>query len=320
MVKYMYAGDGIWNERVNREGSLVEGPGKSVYGALFTVEGLAEYYRATGHKEDLELLKVTLKAALERYDSPDYEGVFLPGGLETRGIRTQGHAMVLLRIVTQILGHTPDPELEKLAAEQVNLLINRFYNPEYGVSNEYLLHDYSRAPGFEGQMFTGHSIEVQWMLMDEALRLKDRALFDSCAVRLRRFLEISWDPVYGGMASVDFFVESGPGHERGTDYSVKTMWLQCEAMLSCLMVLEYTGAPWAKDWYERVREFTLATVGANPCGVWDQATDRKGTIVSRADYHPKRKDNFHQARYMMLDLKILDRMIADNGRLTPFPE
>jgi hypothetical protein len=33
----------------------------------------------------------------------------------------------------------------------------------------------------------------------------------------------------------------------------------------------------------------------------------------------KRKDNFHQARYLMLDMLCLQRMIARGGRLAPFP-
>ena len=48
MVERMHAGDGRWHEKVRRDGTVVEGPGKNVYGALFAAAGLAEYYKATG--------------------------------------------------------------------------------------------------------------------------------------------------------------------------------------------------------------------------------------------------------------------------------
>ena len=174
-------------------------------------------------------------------------------------------------------------------------------------------------PGFEDQMFTGHSIEVIWMVMYEALRKSDRALFDTACDRLRRYLELSWDYVFGGFGSGDFFVYGGPDKLQGTDYGVKTMWLQCEVLLSCMVVLEYTGANWAKDWYERTREFTLRTVADNDIGVWDQAVDRLGKKIARKEYHPKRRGNFHQPRYMMITMLILERMINNQGKLTPFP-
>ncbi len=91
MVERMHAGNGKWYERVHREGTVIEPEGKSVFGALFAANGLAEFYKATGREEDLRLVKETLRASLQTYDDPNYEGVFLPGELKSTGIRTQGH-------------------------------------------------------------------------------------------------------------------------------------------------------------------------------------------------------------------------------------
>ena len=320
MLEHMYAGEGRWYERVHRDGSLLEGVAGNVYGALFTASGLVEYYQAAGRKEDLELAKETLQAALKAYDDPEYEGQFMPKGMPVRGVRAQGHSMVILCLLTRLLTVDPDPELERLAGEQLELIMNRFYNPEYGISNEYLAHDYSRIPGYEDQMFPGHSIEVLWMVMFEALRIKDRAVFDTAAARLRRYLELSWDNIFGGLASGNYFVFGTAERIQGTDYKEKTMWLQCEALVGCLTVLEYTGAPWAAEWYEKVRAYTLRTVANNNIGVWDQAADRRGKSVTRAEYHPKRRCNFHQPRCLMLNLLSLERMIGNQGKLTPFPQ
>lgn len=44
MVRHMHAGGGRWHEKVRRDGTLLEGPGKNVYGSLFAAAGLAEFY------------------------------------------------------------------------------------------------------------------------------------------------------------------------------------------------------------------------------------------------------------------------------------
>ncbi len=62
----------------------------------------------------------------------------------------------------------------------------------------------------------------------------------------------------------------------------------------------------------------MRTVADNGIGVWAQAAGRQGDLVDRASYHTMRKGNFHQPRYMMLNILRLERMIANGGRLTPF--
>ena len=49
-------------------------------------------------------------------------------------------------------------------------------------------------------------------------------------------------------------------------------------------------------------------------GVWRQAVDRQGKDLKRVGVSTKRKDNFHQARYLMLDLLCVKRMLARNAQ------
>ena len=83
-------------------------------------------------------------------------------------------------------------------------------------------------------------------------------------------------------------------------------------------MLEYTGESWAKDWYDRARAFTLKTMPVPEHGVWRQAVDRFGKDVKRVGISTKRKDNFHQARMLMVNLLSLNRMIGNRGKTTPF--
>jgi mannose/cellobiose epimerase-like protein (N-acyl-D-glucosamine 2-epimerase family) len=159
-------------------------------------------------------------------------------------------------------------------------------------------------------MFAGHSVETLGIVMAEALRRGDRKLFDEAAGRVRRLLELCWDPVDGGWADGNFHVVATEKHPRGPEYGVKTMWAHCEAMIACMMILEHSGAAWAREWHERLREYTLKVMPVRGHGVWRQAVDRSGKDLKRVGVSTKRKDNFHQARYLMLNLLSLKRMLA----------
>lgn len=323
MGKYMYAGEGQWSEKVHRDGTVAERTGTNVYGWLFAAAGLTQYYIATGDSQDLELAKESIAAAVKAYDDPTYADTqtmqYMAVELPVAGLRSQGHSMVLLWTLSQLLSVHEDSGLKELLQSHVDLLVNRFWNADYGIVNEYLAHDYSRLPEAESHMYAGHSMETLWMLLHEALRVKDRALFESTATRIRRLLEMCWDYVFDGWASGVFFVFEASKHRQGPDYSVKTMWAHCEILIACLTVLEYTGQLWAKEWYERTRTFLLKTMPIAEHGVWRQAVDRQGKDLKRVGISTKRKDNFHQARMLMLNLLSLDRMIGNPGKVTPFP-
>ena len=323
MVRHMYAGQGRWVEKVSREGRVLEGVGPMVYGWLFAALGLVQHHLATGEAKDLALAKESIRASLAAYDAPGYTDTdtsqYTAVELPKHGFRSQGHSMVLVSILSDLLSVDDDAELAKLQRRHVELITTRFWNPEYGIVNEFLEHDYSRIPGAETYMFAGHSLETMWIVLREALRSKDRGLFDTLVARIRRLLEMCWDYVFEGWGDSDYFVFNSAKHHQGPDFAVKTMWAHCEILVACLLVLEYTGQPWAAEWYDRARAFTLKTMPVAGCGVWRQAVDRLGKDVKRVGLSTKRKDNFHPPRMMMLNLLSLDRMIANRRKLTPFP-
>lgn len=131
--------------------------------------------------------------------------------------------------------------------------------------------------------------------------------------RIRRLAEMNWDYVFGGMGTDDFNVSGSGGKCPGTDYEIKVMWAHTELMLSAMMILEYTGEVWALEWYERAREYCLKTMANTANGVWRQAVDRSGRDRKRPGISIYRKDNFHQVRYLMMNLLSIERIIK-NGR------
>lgn len=320
LVNKMYMGKGQWHESVNRQGipivsSVSQGTSKDIYGALFSAAGLIELYKATGNKDDLEIALTSLKESVKTYNNPDYEGITVPG-IDSKGLRTLGHSFMLIWPLTNLLSFYEDHELEELINEHVNHVINDFWNSEYGINNENLFHDYTRLPGHEAVMFTGHYLETLWMILHEALRKKDNQLFNTVKARIRRLIEMTWDYVFEGMGSEDYYVFSTGDKCQGPEFDLKVMWSHTELLVATMTILEYTGEIWAKEWYERGREFCLKNMADTGTGVWRQAVDRFGQDKQRPGIGIYRKGNFHQIRYQMMNLLSIERMIKNGNKIS----
>ena len=312
-VRHMHRGDGTWIDTVDRFGEPVEGIDASrdgnIYGALFAAVGLIQLARATGSDEDIQLAKKTIRKAVERYEEPTYAGVTVPETGET-GLRAQGHSFMFVWVAPQLLEIDSDPWFESLAREHLDHLSDHFWNPEYGISNEVLFHDYSRIPALADQMAPGHSIETQWMAMVAARQFGDASWAGVFQDRMRRLIEMSWDYVFGGIGDTDYRVFAGESHATGPDFSIKSMWAQTEVLIGTMRVYAQTGDLWALDWYERAWEYVQGTM-TTEYGVWRQAVDRFGEPVNRPGISPYRKGNFHQPRCLMMNLLDVEAMMDD---------
>lgn len=307
MVAHMHRGDGTWIDTVDRLGRPAAGLDASrdgnIYGALFAAVGLIQLAKATGREEDLDLGRRTIRKSVERYEDPAYAGVTVPE-TNAAGLRAQGHSFMFVWMLPQLMDLDADPWIEALAREHLDHISDHFWNPEYGISNEVLFHDYTRIPGLTDQMVPGHSIETQWMAADLALRLGDAAGAAEFRKRMRRLIEMSWDYVYGGVGDTDYRVFANDAHPAGPDFSIKSMWAQTEVLIGTVRAYVETGEPWTADWHERAWSYLQRTMRMD-YGVWRQAVDRLGGPVNRPGISPYRKGNFHQPRCLMMGVEAL---------------
>lgn len=307
MIKHMYQGNGQWAEKVHRDGKLIKGvgPDTDIYGRLFAATGLAEYFKCSGNPEDLRLAVEAVKTAQTAYDDPRYRL-----GSEFEGKRVQGHSMIFVQLLTLLLAYHRDAELTRLWEFHLDNLVNRFYDARYRIANEELEHDYGRIAAKEGYMFLGHSLEAQWMVMQAALQKKDQNLFERAKANFKRYLEMGWDHSYDGWGSEHFYAIAGPDRIQGADYSTKTMWAHTEILIGCMIVLEHSGECWAREWYERTWDYVRKTF-CRGIGAWEQAVDRFGAPKSREKWgiHPMRRCNYHQPRFLMMNIQSLERMM-----------
>jgi len=308
-------GDDLWPKELTREGKALTSADGEIYGDLFIAEGLAEYSKAIGECSHWDTARELVLKCVRLYDRDDYrptigQTYLGPNAPRFPGARIQGVWMVLIRVVNQMLEMRADSELERVASRSVNAITNYHYNPEFQLINELLNHDLSRPQNEYAQLvYTGHGIENLWMLMLEAQRLRDDKLFDTLTAWFRRHVEVAWDDVYGGVFR----------NLQNVDKNIwildKVLWAQEEVLIGCMMVIERTGAPWAREMFDRmytyVRDrYPLKTHGSP---LWIYASDRRVTHEAFLRM-PKRIENFHHPRHLMLNLLSLERMIKRGAR------
>lgn len=314
VLKIQPKGDALWPKFLTRDGKPKSKPPAEVYGDLFVAEGLAEYSTASGEPEYWDIAREIVLKCVRIYDRDDYNPAigrtYLgPDAKPFPGARILGVWMVLLRTVTQMLRSRRDQELEALADRCVEAVMEAHYNPEFRLLNELLNHDLTRPTDEYAQLvYTGHAIETLWMVLDEAVRRKDKGLFDKAAERFRRHVRVAWDDIYGGV------FHNLQNVEQNLWTLSKTLWAQEEVLIGSLMVVEHTGAAWAQQTFREMYDYVQDKFPLKQYGfpLWILYADRKVTF----ERHSNRVGNYHHPRHLMLNLLALDRIIDRGGRVS----
>jgi N-acylglucosamine 2-epimerase len=315
VLRHAPQADGWWAELLARDGKTLREFQGDVYGMYFVAEGLQEYAWAASHDESYRMALGLVKKLHKHIENP---GVVIPG-TPGPGVRPQGLWMVNLNIATQILRRWRDPEIEAIARQSADAVINRHYNPTIGLNNENLSFDFSRPEGEENKSLLGHSIETLWMVMDEALRRNDLKLWELCAARIRRHIEVGWDWVYGGLAqwvNVDrgdyvWPVERPVGTDlefrfRGEYHYMKTLWSLNEILVACLKVFERTSAEWASRFFGMAQEVIDSKFSRRKYAQPGYMLFADRRMIQQP--HVARQDNYHPLRQLMFNIITLERM------------
>ncbi len=304
------SGDELWPKELTRDGKPLTSAEGEIYGDLFIAEGFAEYSKATNDTRYWNMARDILFKCLRLYDRPDYRPnigqTYL--GASARpfpGARIQGVWMVLIRLVTQMLTMRADPEIEKVADRCVEAITKYHYHPEFGLINELLNHDLSRPRDEYAQLvYTGHCIENLWMLLYEADRRRDQKLFATMSEWFKRHVEVAWDDVYGGV------FRNLQNVDRNIWVVDKVLWAQEEVLIGSLFIFEHTGANWAREMFDKMYEYVRKnfTLKQHGSPLWMYAADRKTSFASFMKM-PKRVENFHHPRHLMLNLLSIERLL-----------
>lgn len=311
LAKSEPTGGALWCTKIARDGTPSTPPGSLIPTDLGIAEGLAAYALATGKMEFLDRARQLLRKCVEVYDRADYYphlGQHYLGAAAPAlpGPRILGSWMILLRTATQILEAAPDPFADQVARRSTNAVIYHHFNPEFRLNNELLNHDMSRPAGAYSQLVNlGNTFEVTWMLFDEILRQRDESLFDLCASRFERHAAVGWDQVYDGVFHTLLNVDENRFQLN------KLLWAQEEVLTDSLYIYARRHAAWAAELFGRMYGYVRKrySLRAHGSPLWMYATGRKATFREFAAL-PKRVENYHHPRHLMLGLRHIQRMLA----------
>jgi len=305
LLREMPSGDNLWPDRWTREGKVL-GPGKGIHGDNYIGEGFAEYAIATGERKYMDIAKQTYFKTFRMYNKYDFKD----SQARIEGGRHSWHSLLFLWFATSFLPYEPDPELEKMSDRMIDELMNYHQNPDFDLFNDVINHDLSRCddPKYSRQCGMVHAKEIYWMMLYEALRRKDKKLFDLAAARFRRHSVISQDHVYGGMFGDLLNVDDNT-------FDLRKLWYSEEFVLQgAMIIIEHTGAEWAKEMFGEQFNYTHEKFTKKKWGypLWHNVADRKlETLPKSADI-----DSYHHPRHLMFNLLGINRMIARGGKVS----
>jgi len=327
VLKHEPQGDNLWSPEFTKEGEpiAIEGQfiggkyypvNQEVSGDLFIANGLAEFAKAAGDLSYWYRAKDIILKCVRIFDKPDYAPaapqVYLGKDAPLMpGARIMGVSMLLLNITQQMLAYKEDAELAAINQRAVEAILSKHYNPEYDLLNEVLNHDWSRPDNiYRNLVYTGHAIETMWMLMYDAVRRKDRELFQKAASIFERHVEVAWDRVFGG------FFRGLKDVYANIWILDKPLWTQEEVLIGTLYLIEHTGSGWAEEWFARTFSFVQDKYSLRQHGfsLYDDWPDRLVTFIP----HHSRVEIFHHPRHLMQNLIILRNLIARKGKPSGF--
>ncbi|MDZ7639076.1 MAG: AGE family epimerase/isomerase [Bryobacterales bacterium] len=290
-------------------------PAKHLYGQSFALYALAEYYRASQLPEVLALAD-RLVERLERhaYDTRygGYEEYFErdwrkpPEG--TQGYMGPSHWKLmnthlhLMEAFTTYLDALETPLARRRLEELVQIQSNAVVRKKLGGCTDKYLRDWTPVTdGANGRVSYGHDIENVWLLADA-----NRALGHS-SYPLRDLFTMLWDYTlaHGYDAGEGGIYYAGEPGEPASNRD-KSWWVQAEALVSALTMVEMTGERRYLDVFENTWNLVKTKMVDRESGEWHPSIPAAGS--PRGDKAQNWKAGYHNGRAMIECMKLLKRM------------
>ena len=231
---------------VGVDGTLLR-PRKQIYGQVFGIYALAEYYAATGNKSALEKAQAIFKAIEEHAYDPEHQGYYESfsrewkmtddvrlSAVDMNEVKSMNTHLHVMEAFTNLLRVWPDPQLKARQMELLDVMMTHIISPE--THRMTLFFDETWAPRSHHVSY-GHDIEASWLLVESTEVVGDHALHakaEDIAVKMAQ-------AVYGEGRDPDGAIvyESGP---EGLVDPTKQWWPQAEAAVGFLNAYQISGA------------------------------------------------------------------------------
>jgi mannobiose 2-epimerase len=303
---------------VSNDGSAAVEDRKHLYGQGFALYALAEYVRATGDPEAVDLAGRQFALLEEKAHDDEHGGyleVFprdwsreLPERPRESSTVSRGQArdqklmnthLHLMEPFTTYYEVTGDELVGERLRELVLVLSNAVVRKDLGACTDRYERDWT--PVLEGdhrRVSYGHDIENVWLLMEaaDALGTPNGPLTDLYQTLFDYSLEFGWDEQRGG------FFYTGP-FEQPSDDRVKSWWVQAEGLISALRMHQLTGDQKYYEVFERTLQWILDEQADWEHGDWHQwIRDGRALEMSKSGAW---KSPYHNGRAVLECLEVL---------------
>lgn len=301
--KYGFDSDGRMFFTVTQNGRPLR-KRRYLFTETFGVIAFAEYAKASGDEESLELAKKTMDLVLDLYNRPGaLEPKFYPQAMQTRG-----HSMAMIQINTlQVLRNADkDNRYDQLIDNAIEEVFTYFVKPEkkalfetVGINGELL-----DSP--EGRCINpGHAIETFWFLLEEGRYRDDKKLIEKALPILDWSLELGWDKEHGGIL---YFVDIEGKQAAQLEWDMKLWWPHNEAIYATLLAYYLTKEGKYLEWFEKILDWSLKHFPDKEYGEWLGYLHRDGTVA--LDFKGNNwKGPFHLPRQELYCHLLLKEMI-----------
>lgn len=300
MQKYGRDEEGNWFFSLNQEGKPLIQP-YNIFSDCFATMGFGALYIATAKEEYAAIAKKTFENILKRrFNTKGKYNKVYPG---TRELRNFSLPMILSNLSLEIEHLLEKNLVDRLIEEVINEVMDIFYQPEYGVIFENVNKDGSFSDTFEGRLLNpGHTIEAMWFMMDLGVRLNDFTLVNKAIDIAIKTLEYGWDKEYGGI----FYFLDFKGHPPlQLEWDQKLWWVHLEALVCMAKAWSLTGNNQAKQWFEKLHEYSWKHFRDEEYGEWFGYLNRQGEVLLNLK-GGKWKGCFHAPRAMFQVFKTFE--------------
>jgi N-acylglucosamine 2-epimerase len=291
---------GHWMFRLDENGQVLDRD-TSIYVDGFVMNGLAEYFVASGQQDALQLALETYRNVSTRLAQPGSYGT-APYEIPT-GTKTHGVAMIFSFFFFHLGEIAHNDEIKAHGLRLAQEILNDFYVAEKDAILEFVTLDGAFMDTPQGRTCVpGHALEALWFLIAIFEKCGETALIPHCCRLIRRHLELAWDDECGGLMLARDIAAKEPVYWKNPD--CKPWWVQVEALVATAFAHVHCGEAWCLEWHRKVQLWAWAHYPV-PSGEWTQWLNRRGQPMPSSALPVK--DPFHLPRALIYLMEVLGR-------------
>ena len=310
MLKHAFRDNGKMHFRLKREGTS-RSEALSTYTEVFASIAMAEYSKASEDKRLWDRAVSMYEFLMPRLGRAD-DTPMLGYPIDAE-IHLHAHDMCRITVSWVFDEIRSEDRFRNDLQMSAESIIDRHWKPEMdpspdrGVLLENVNMDGSPMLDIvEGRMFhPGHAIESAWMMMEISLKTNNQKMLDTAIDIALSALNHGWDQEYGGIRYITNY-DWTPTHDLGAD--LKLWWPHCETLYALLLAWVCTGREDARQWYERVHQYTFDHFTDPEHGEWYGYLNRDGSPIWTAKANGW-KGCFHLPRGLYRCYQLLDSIM-----------